>query len=332
MQKQILSAMLLFALFGCNSESGSYSSTAIGGYCEPQTFSWTDKETGTAQNCSVQLDKQPEGKFLTVQSTSANGIGKASLTCIKNAWQVDKQDCIDLPNGHKGFTFDLSINDGSRYYEYFSDTFAEVGKGWNDSTKEEGFFLIREYFYRNKYETVGGGYDMFPLNTRVPEKRLWANFLNVVYDAKNLTGFGEEQAPIAYLVGEINPFIPGEGSVLAKPYTTTIVVRSGSTVTLVDGAISKMNLDAEVTLYWDTSQYGGMFGLGESLSFSGDLKISEANEFTLKVGETDLNKALKGCEYASTPDAENCVLGKTSAAWDISGQLVKFNKGANNAK
>lgn len=184
------------------------------------------------------------------------------------------------------FNLTLTADDGSRWYNYYSDVYAELGSDWgvieNEASAEfgeqaDGFYLI------GSDVKVGSGAIVFPnLN----------NFLNVgsiTYDESTgaITGLSANFSPyIADNDGEVFSFTGG------NPYVTSFGSVSG-TVSLAGGAVSGISLSAPVTFTYYTS-------LG-ALAFNGTFAI-DGDTFALNVDGTN-----------ATP------FGAVRYAWDVTG-------------
>lgn len=192
--------------------------------------------------------------------------------------------------GANAATFNLSLNadDGSRWYNYFSDVYAELGSDWgvieNEASAEfgemaDGFYLI------GSGTKVGSGAIVFPnLN----------NFLSVGSITYNettgaITGLSANfSAYIADNDGEVYGFTGG------NPYVTSFGSVTGN-VSLTGGAVSGVSLSAPITFTYFT-------GLG-ALAFNGTFAI-DGDIFSLNVDGTN-----------PTP------FGAVRYQWDVTGSV-----------
>lgn len=269
--------------------------------CEARTVVWTDLGGGLI--CEASADEGEPDEQLTLQDIALPITGTVGLECVNQNWVVEPgtEQCETAPAGLRQVELSLTADGGSRFYEYFSDAFAQIDQGWNGSAVLDGFFLISSL---PGFSTIGGGFDMFPLEGD------WVDIITMDYDVDGLTGIGSEQAPIVALVADFNPFIPGNGTILARPYTTEFSAISGM-VNLFDGDIVSIEtLQATVTFVFDTSDLIGVFGLGATLEAEGNFIVLNDGSFTLySASEAPLT--------LGTPDVE----------WDLSGQVnpASFN-------
>ncbi len=197
----------------------------------------------------------------------------------------------------QGADFELSLtaDQGSRWYEYFSDAFAELGT--QRAEGGDGFWLINQWEANGSYVPVGDGSPrVFPTNG------IFTDVGTLSYADGGLTGSGTEVANVTGLTMNFNPFIADNDSIVdASGYTTTINSVSG-TVTLVNGALTAIDLTAEIVFTFDAS----IFGMG-TLAYTGSFEIS--NElFVLFVDET-LPSPLPG----ALPDIRY--------VWDVTGAV-----------
>lgn len=194
---------------------------------------------------------------------------------------------------------DLTANDGSRWYEFATDGFLELGSDRGATSTvagAQGAWQISEFQNNGSYVGLGGGDIAFPT----------ANFSNIgaiTYDDSGLTGSGTESASISGFSADFGQYI-GVRSVGGShinpyelPYTTTVDSASGS-LEFVDGTLSAINLNAGVTL---TYLAVPLFGI--NLPFSGDFTIT-GNEFALSVG-----------------DAATTTVGANVWVWDVTGSV-----------
>ncbi len=138
----------------------------------------------------------------------------------------------------------------SRYYDHFSEAFAEVG------LEPDGFYQVS-----NPANMFGSGFDAFPNETAFD-----VGGLSV--DASGLTGSGTETAPVTGLSLDVDDSVSSNWG----PYTTQLSGLTG-TLTLVDGVPSSLTLSANLTFTFTT-------GFFNTLSFNGTLSINN-NQLSL---------------------------------------------------
>jgi hypothetical protein len=162
--------------------------------------------------------------------------------------------------------FDLSLDaDGtSRWYEYFSDVYGELGRPFNGSQFNDGFFAI------STDAQIGGGYNVFPFEGAFTD-------IGTLTTAAG-TGVGTESVAVTGLTMHFAPFIAPDATFLGEGvnYTTTLSGITGTAV-LVDGALASIDLVAAIAFTYDFSGIGA----GE-LPFEGTFVI-DGGAFTLAV-------------------------------------------------
>lgn len=188
-----------------------------------------------------------------------------------------------MVNEARSASFELSLSAAadSRYYDYYSDVYAQIDKGFNGDPVLDGFFLI------SSDQQVGGGYDVFP------SEGDFANIGVISYDDTGLTNSGLESAAITALSLDIDTYIEPV-AITGSDYTTNIDSFSG-TVDLMDGAVSGVHLDSGLTLIFSTQ-------LGDA-PYSGTFTI-DGSLFSLFVDDT-----------VDSP------FGSIRQAWDVSGNV-----------
>ncbi len=159
------------------------------------------------------------------------------------------------------FTLDLQAANGSRWYEYFSGAYAELGK--NRTAGGDGFWGIPDG------APVGDGTsDVFRFDG------IWSSLGTLTYTDAGLTNTGVESAPITAFTANFASYIADNDSITNGPYLTTINSAAG-TVSLIDGVVSSIQLNVSLTFTYD----GSGFGLG-NLDYGGTFVI-DGNSFSL---------------------------------------------------
>ena len=203
--------------------------------------------------------------------------------------------CLDAPQGTQNVSLSLTANGTSRFFEYFSDAFAQIDQSFNGSDVLDGFFQISQL--PAIQQGPGTGADVFPMEGD------WKDVFDLSIDLTGTSGIGEETASVIGLVGDLDVFVQGSSTVLASPYTTTLSEIAGE-VKLLDGVVvGIMNLNATATFTWDTSGFNGFNGLGDTLSFSGPFVVEENGGFSINVGD------------------ENPVIGGNFVTWELAGRV-----------
>jgi hypothetical protein len=296
MAKWVLIGFISVFLSACGDSSDSnFEVTDLNPGCDATTIIWTDSDDLAV--CEAVMDAGEADEQALLLDIDLPVVGSVELECVDENWVVQdaSEQCAMAPAGLRQVIVSLSADGTSRWYEYFSDAFAQIDKGWNGSDVLDGFYLIGQL---PDFVQVGGGYDQFP------SEGDWVDILNLTYDVDGLLGIGEELAPIIALVAEFNDVIPGEGSVLARPYATEFSNING-TVALRDGEIVGIaELRATVTFIFDTP--GGILPwiTGDTLEATGDLIVEGNGRFSL---------------YAATPAP--LIIGDADAVWDLTGQV-----------
>lgn len=169
-------------------------------------------------------------------------------------------------------TFNLSLraDDGSRWYEYGSDAYAELGT--EHPNGGDGFYFIGLTDPADAGKPLGTGVEVFP-NAN--------NFLNigsVTYDnvSGNVTG----------LTLDFDNYIADDDAVVNTGYTTTLSGVSGSVVRAgAGGAVSAINLTSNITFTYVTGF--GNFAYTGTLAFNGTTFVLDVDDtLTTPLGES----------------------------------------------
>ncbi len=153
-----------------------------------------------------------------------------------------------------------------RWYEYFSDAFAEIGRPFNGSQIPDGFFLISAL---PAYVQIGSGDDVFPNE---------GNFTDVMAVQFNATGVGAEIVPVTGLTGDFVRYVAQDSTVGGEGvnYTTAFTNVNG-VAQLSDGALVSLQVTATVTFSYTNTPLG-------SYAFSGPITIN-GNQWALSAGQ-----------------------------------------------
>jgi hypothetical protein len=288
---------LFFLLSACGVDS-SYTVTDLNPGCEATTITWTDR-SGLAI-CEADIDAGDAAEQTLLQDTDLPVIGSVGVECVDQNWAIenDSEQCATAPSGLRQITISLRADGTSRFFEYFSDSFAQIDKGFNGSDLLDGFYQISRL---PDFVQIGGGYDMFP------SEGDWVDILDVTYDVDGLSGMGDEFAPVTALVADFNAVIPGEGTVLLRPYTTAFSDISGAVSLRAGEIVAITEIQATVTFIFDTADLAGSFGIGDTVEASGDLLIESSGRFSL---------------YAATEDVlDKDDIGEPDVKWDLTGRV-----------
>ena len=272
------------ATFACNNGAwgnASAASCSQPASCAAQVLNWS---VG-GNSCSAPVSSTPSGGSATASDGTLPTIGSATFACSNGAWgSASAASCTNPPQGPQTFTLNLQADNGGRWYDYYSDTFGEVGKAWNGSATLDGFFLISKL---PDYVTVGNGYDVFPRGGN------WSGVGRIGYNLDGYTGVGSFSTPITSVNLDLAPFVAENASVLNRSYSTAISAVNGQ-VTLRDGVVTGITLDSTVTFSW----------LGTPL---GDIVVP--GSFTIGNGRFTLQAGLNG------------QIGQPQAGWGFTGAV-----------
>ncbi|MFT7723816.1 MAG: hypothetical protein QM788_13470 [Roseateles sp.] len=273
------------ASYSCSNGSWSgpsHASCTVPATCPAQTLNWT----AGGQACSAAVAATPSGRSATASDTTLPTLGSASFPCSNGSWGVaSSASCTAPPQGPRTVRLGLNADPTGRWYEYFSDAFAEIGRPWNGSQVMDGFFLISAL---PASTVIGSGQDVFP------QEGDWGNVGSLTYNLDGYTGSGTFNAPITALAMNLAPYVAENASVLNMPYTTTVTAVSGA-VTLTNGAVTAIVLNASIAFGWADTPFG-------PLNFPGTFVITSDGRFTLRAG-------LGGA------------IGTPAAGWDFSGTV-----------
>jgi hypothetical protein len=184
-------------------------------------------------------------------------------------------------------TFDLSLTgDGDgRWFEYFSDAFAQIDRGFDGDPALDGFFLISAL---PGFTPIGGGADVFPF------EQFFTNIGSIDHDGPD---GGTGTFSITGLTLDFAPFVADDDSLLNTGYTTSVSNVSGS-ISFVGGIASAISLTSDITFTYDATSSGlGLLPYDGTFSIAGD-------RFTLLVDDTN-----------------STAFGDFRYAWDIEGTV-----------
>lgn len=160
-----------------------------------------------------------------------------------------------------------------RWYDFFSDAYAQINQGFNGNPATDGFFQIS-----SPGTQIGGGADVFPFESA------WDDVGAVYYDLSAFSGTGTESVPITGGTFDFSKYAADDDTVTNLGYTTTVTVNSGS-ATFVDGTLSDMQANFNVNF-----EYTGF------PAWTGTLILGEDGTFTLDAG--DLSAAIGTINFA----------------------------------
>ena len=195
----------------------------------------------------------------------------------------------------------LQPDGDARFFEYFSDAFAQLDRGFNNNPALDGYYLISiwESSGGTTYQQVGSGADVFVVQNPCPgtgcTESNWVDLGVLSY-----AGSGDGTFPVTGFDIEFEDVITGRQLILDRPYTSTVNSSSG-TVTVSGGVITGIDLDVDVTFNLD----GQNFGLG-IIQYDGTFTIDNSR-FELFVDDT--------FNSGSLPQPYRVV-------WDVNGDVV----------
>lgn len=149
------------------------------------------------------------------------------------------------------FSLSLTADADSRFYEYFSNAYAELGKPHNGSQVADGWFDITT-------DAKYGAVDVFPYE---------AAFTNIgTLSYSDVSGVGIEMAAITGLTMNFSKFVADNDAVCNCGYTTSFSTVSG-TVSLYNGAITGIELASGIRFTYvtgaGTGHYDGSFSISD---------------------------------------------------------------------
>ena len=173
------------------------------------------------------------------------------------------------------FQLDLTAEPESRWYDYYSDAFAEVGQGWRGDDELDGFFLTSQL---PTYTPIGGGADVFPFD---------GDFTNI-----GSVEFDLATGEINDLTMDVDNFVAFNfsvlNSVLGDGYDTTLSNVNGM-VTADNGNVSAIDLSADITFTYGSVE-------PDIVPYNGTFTI-QGNRFELFVDEAVLIKGFGTFRY-----------------------------------
>jgi len=143
------------------------------------------------------------------------------------------------------FTLDLVADGDGRYYEYFSDAFAQIDQPLGGSQVLDGFFQISAL---PAIVELGGGADVFPNESN------FASVGSLEYDESVIVG-GSGSAPITSLALDFDLHVADDDSILSAGYATSIDSVVG-TVSAAAGMVTSIDLGADIVFTYDATSFG----------------------------------------------------------------------------
>lgn len=279
--KQPLWVLLLPLMTGllsaCGSGSGSTESEFTTG-CDTEAVQWetSQEEIDAGIEPGVCFGSTGVGRggeirpTLDLDAGVDQYTGRALYQCVEGSWQLDLSATTKC-SPFASTPLSLEANDGSRYYEYISDSFTEIGRPWNGVDGLDGYFS--PISAGNSAGTVGAGIIQHPFGGQ------WAELGTIKYNDTGYTGEGYFEAPIIDILAELNTYVLGEQMITNTAYTTFFPPEQivGGIVILQDDEVIGIEFDAviELSISWNSS----------TIDYSGHLILDEDGTFDLKIGE-----------------------------------------------
>ena len=172
-------------------------------------------------------------------------------------------------------TLDLTGDPDSRWYDYFSDSFAQLDGGpeFDGFGERDGFYAIETFEDTGAYVVGPGSGGVTFLNGDD-----FDDIGTLSFDATGTTGIGVEIAPVTRLLMSWNAYVAdndGQAGGYSEEYRNVT-----GTVTLTDGEVTSIDLTADVTFFYDFAFFGG-----EVLPFGGTLTMT-GSSFELAVDQS----------------------------------------------
>ncbi|MEM6392111.1 MAG: PEP-CTERM sorting domain-containing protein [Planctomycetota bacterium] len=233
--------------------------------------------------------------------------------------------CVGTAQAENTISLDLTAADGSRWYDYFSDAFGELGQqhtSFFDDDNDPGTPDVFGVTPPVPTESVPGTNDGFfqitnpsnlfgAANIFVNDNDFSDSYTLTFDDSIPVTGAGTEVRDVTALDFDFDADVADGDFVTNMGYDTAISNING-TITFVDGAVDSFDVTADIAF-----TYVGGFGGGDFV-FTGDLVLS-GNEWDVLVnvpllpsGELDLTGA---------QDLINLGFAAPQAGWDLNGTL-----------
>lgn len=277
-----LTTLAPLALTACGGGGGSGDSTTrVLTGCEATTVQWQD--ASQSLTCSANLGTGIPDEVRSVLDNTLSDTdrvtGSANYVCSGSQWTVQNADsvvCEEKAGGIEQMTLSLQAADGSRFYEYVSDAYSEIGRAWNGDASLDGFF-----------SPIAAGDSAIALGsgiTQHPSQGDWSNFAQVEFDARNYTGTGTYEAPITSIAGDLNQYVLGEQTVNNAPYSSTYPPAgiSNGFVKLEDNQVVGIYVTAAIEITMQNPSFGEM-------KYDGTLTVNDGGTFSLLIG--DINTA-----------------------------------------
>jgi hypothetical protein len=164
------------------------------------------------------------------------------LLCLALAASTTSALAADFP---LSFTADGS----SRWYEFYTDSFAQLDKGYDGNPALDGFFRISaesDPFNPRVFQQTGASANVFPSE---------AAFANI--GVLSYAGSGNGTFPITGVTLNVSPYVDAREGVLGAPYRTTVSNAVG-TITIANGRAIDIQLAADILFEIDVNYIPSM--------------------------------------------------------------------------
>jgi len=191
----------------------------------------------------------------------------------------------------------FTADGSSRWYEFYTGSFAQLDKGYGGDPALDGFFRIgaeADPFAPSVFEPAGEGVDVFP------HEQAFGNVGTISF-----TGSGNGTFAITAVTLDLAPHVTAEHGVLGTGYRTTVSNPVG-TITFAGGAVTDIRLEAAIRFELDANYIPSMGWL----PYDGTLAIA-GNRFDIFVDD----------DY---PFAH----GSLRYVWDLTGSVDGVGTGA----
>ena len=195
------------------------------------------------------------------------------ITPLRYAFLLGISLCFNFSyaqnNEIQSVDLNAKMDQNSRYYDYFSDAYAEI------SLDPDGFYQI------GNPDQQYGSFDVF-----VNQDSL--DLGDLVVDAKNLTGKGVENVSITGWKLDLYKSID-----VTNPYSTEVSNING-TLTYVDGIASNINLECDILLTFTSGPVNGLAFPGQIIVKDNHLQIDADKTHSTPLGDYRNQWEIKG--------------------------------------
>ncbi len=154
-----------------------------------------------------------------------------------------------LPAIAADFPQSFEADGRSRWYEFYTDSFAQLDKGYAGDPAMDGFFRISaepDPFNPTVFQQTGDSANVFP------SEGAFANVGTLTYN-----GTGNGTFPITGVTLNVSPYVDARTGVLGAPYRTTVSNTVG-TITIANGTATDIQLNANILFEIDVNYIPSM--------------------------------------------------------------------------